>query len=77
MFTINCTARYAPEDMPLLRNEIGAFARFWVDSVYGEAMLRAAGPQRMAHLRQALSQQDHLAEEVRKAKASMPEPARG
>jgi hypothetical protein len=77
MFTINCTARYAPEDMPLLRNEIGAFARFWVDSVYGEAMLRAAGPQRMAHLQQALSQQDHLAEEVRKAKASMPEPSRG
>jgi hypothetical protein len=77
MFTINCTARYAPEEMPLLRNEIGAFARFWVDSVYGDAMLRTASPRRMTHMQQALSQQDHLVEEVRKAKASMAEPSRG
>jgi len=77
MFTINCTARYAPEEMPLLRNEVAAFARFWVDSVYGDAMLRSADPRRMAHLRQPLSQQEHLAEEVRKARASMAEPSRG
>jgi hypothetical protein len=48
-----------------------------VDSVYGDAMMRTAGPGRMVHLRQALSQQDHLANEVRKAKATMTEPARG
>ncbi len=77
MFTINCTARYAQEEMPLLRNEVAAFARFWVDSVYGEAMLRTAGPARMIHLKQALEHEDHLAEEVRKAKATMSEPARG
>jgi hypothetical protein len=77
MFTINCTARYAEEDMPLLRNEVSALARFWIDSVYGDAMLRTASPQRMVHLRQALEHQDHLAEEVRKAKAGMTEPARG
>jgi len=77
MFTINCTAHYAEEEMPLLRNEIAAFARFWVDSPYGEAMLRSAGPQRLVHLEQPLSQQGHLAEEVRKAKLTMKEPSRG
>lgn len=77
MFTINCTARYEEPDIPLLRNEVAAFARFWVDSVYGDAMMRTAGPSRMRHLEQALSQQDHLAVEVAKAKATMAEPARG
>lgn len=77
MFTINCTARYTETEIPLLHNEVAAFARFWVDSVYGDAMLRTATPQRMIHLQQALDQQDHLAEEVRKAKLTMKEPARG
>lgn len=77
MFTINCTAHYKDEEMPLLHNEIGAFARFWVDSVYGEAMVKSASPQRMIHLQQPLSQQAHLVEEVRKAKLTMKEPARG
>ncbi|MCX6045224.1 MAG: phytanoyl-CoA dioxygenase family protein [Chloroflexi bacterium] len=31
MFTINCTAHYAEEDVPYLRNEISAFARFWIE----------------------------------------------
>ena len=77
MFTINCTARYKDDEIPLLHNEISSFARFWVDSVYGEAMLRSASPQRMVHLEQPLAHQDHLGEEVRKAKATMTEPSRG
>ncbi|MEM7030950.1 MAG: phytanoyl-CoA dioxygenase family protein [Chloroflexota bacterium] len=77
MFTINCTAHYEEDEIPFLRNEVAAFARFWVDSIYGEAMVKSASPQRMVHLQQALSQDDHLAEEVRKAKATMPEPSRG
>jgi hypothetical protein len=77
MFTINCTARYSEADLPLLRNEVAALARFWIDSVYGETMLRSAGPARMVHLQQALGQQDHLAAAVRQAKATMKEPARG
>jgi len=77
MFTINATARYADEELDLLRNEIGAFARFWNESVYGEAMLRSATPQRMVHLQQPLAHQDHLVAEVRKAKAAMKEPSRG
>lgn len=77
MFTINCTARYTDDDLPYLRNEISAFARFWVDSVYGDAMLRTASPQRMVHLQQTLDHQDHLTEEVQKARASMKEPSRG
>jgi hypothetical protein len=77
MFTINCTARYADEEVPLLLNEISAFARFWIDSVYGETMIRTAGPDRMRHLEQPLSYQNHLVEEVRKAKERMKEPSRG
>ncbi len=77
MFTINCTARYSEADIPLLKNEIGAFARFWVDRIYGEAMLQTAGPQRMKHLEQPLAYEDHLAAEVVKAKASMAESSRG
>lgn len=77
MFTINCTARYNDDEMPLLRNEVAAFARFWVDSVYGPAMLRTASPERMTHLSQPLTQLDHLADKVREAKLTMSEPARG
>ena len=77
MFTINCTAHYRDDELPLVRNDVAAFARFWVDSVYGEAMLRTATPARMVHLAQPLAQQDHLVEEVRKAKLTMKEPARG
>ena len=77
MFTINCTKRYAEDEIPLLRNEIGAFARFWVNSVYGDAMLRTASAERMVHLKQPLEYQSHLVDEVIKAKATMTEPARG
>jgi len=77
MFTMNVTARFADRDLPILRNEITSFARFWVDSVYAEPMLRGAPPARMAHLRQALENQGHLAEAVRRAKAEMKEPSRG
>ncbi|MEM7131016.1 MAG: phytanoyl-CoA dioxygenase family protein [Chloroflexota bacterium] len=77
MFTINCTARYGPNEIPLLRNEISAFARFWVDSLYGDAMMRTAGPERMVHMAQPLEYEDHLAAEVEKSKTAMSEPSRG
>jgi hypothetical protein len=77
MFTINCTARYSEADLPYLRHEISAFARFWIETVYGPAMTATAGPRRLVHLRQTLDNQGHLAEEVRKAKAAMKEPSRG
>jgi len=77
MFTINCTPRYRDDETQWLLNEIGGFARFWVDSVYGEAMLRTAGPARLVHLEQALGHDDYLRAEVVKAKATMTEPARG
>jgi ectoine hydroxylase-related dioxygenase (phytanoyl-CoA dioxygenase family) len=77
MFTINCTARYAEAELPLLQKEITGFARFWPDNVYGEAMRRTAGPGRQVHLEQGLSQNEHLAAEVVKARASMKEPSRG
>ena len=60
-----------------MRKEISKFSRFWVDSVYGEAMLSSAGPGRMRHLEQVLANQDHLPELTRKARAEMGEPSRG
>ena len=77
MFTLNCTCRYSREQLPLMRAEISKFSRFWVDSVYGEAMLKSAGPGRMRHLEQVLANQDHLPELTRKARAEMGEPSRG
>ncbi len=77
MFTINCSSRYKTEHLQHLRDNISGHARFWNDSTYGEAMLRTAGPERMRHLEQVLANQDHLPEEVRKAKEKMTEPARG
>ena len=77
MFTLNCTCRYSREQLPLMRAEISKFSRFWVDSVYGEAMLKSAGPGRMRHLEQVLANQDHLPALTRKARAEMGEPARG
>ena len=77
MFTINCSSRYKTEHLHHLRDNISGHARFWNDSTYGEAMLRTAGPERMRHLEQVLANQDHLPEEVRKAKEKMTEPARG
>jgi hypothetical protein len=77
MFTINCTPRYRDDEGHWLRNEVASFARFWPDSVYGEAMRRTAGPARLVHLEQGLSQDAFLAEEVAKAKQTMSEPSRG
>ena len=77
MFTLNFSARYTPEQLPMLRGEISKLARFWMDSVYGEAMLRTAGPERMRHLEQALANQDHLPELSRAAREEMNEPSRG
>ena len=77
MFTINCTCRYTDAEIPYLHNEIRGFARFWVKSIYGDAMLRTAGPGRMTHLQQALDHEGCLADAVRAAKAEMNEPSRG
>jgi len=77
MFTINFSSRYKPEHLHHLREVISSCARFWIESTYGEPMLRTAGPERMRHLEQVLANQDHLPEEVRKAKEKMTEPARG
>lgn len=77
MFTINFTRRYRDDELDHLRQEVTNFARFWIDSVYGEAMVRTATPSRMKHLEQALANQDHLAELSRKHKEEHAEPSRG
>ena len=76
MFTINLQERFREEDLPELREEIAAMARFWIDSAYGEAMLRTASPSRMRHLEQRLANEDQLPELAKKAREEMDEPSR-
>lgn len=77
MFTINLCQRYPEERIQELRDYISGAARFWIDRVYGPAMVRTAGPQRQRHLEQVMANDGHLAELARKARETMPEPSRG
>ena len=77
MFTINLCERYPEERLEDLRKYMAGGARFWIKRVYGETMVRTAGPDRMRHLEQVLANDGHLAELSRKARETMPEPSRG
>jgi len=77
MFTINMQERYAEEDLPALRDEIGSLSSYWCERAYGETMVRTAGPGRMQHLEQRLANDGHLAELSRQARERMHEPSRG
>lgn len=77
MFTMNFTERYPDNLLPNLRKALGQEARFWIDRIHGEAMLRTAGPDRMVHLQQVRENDTHLVEIVKELKKTMKEPARG
>ncbi|HEY3080629.1 MAG TPA: phytanoyl-CoA dioxygenase family protein [Chloroflexota bacterium] len=77
MFTINLSQRYREADLPILKEQIGTRARFWLDRAYGEKMMRTAGPERLRHLEQIMANDGHLPELTRQAKQKMKEPARG
>jgi hypothetical protein len=77
MFTINLCQRYPEERIQELRDYVSGAARFWIDRVYGPAMVRTAGQQRQRHLEQVMANDGHLAELARKARETMPEPSRG
>ena len=77
MFTINAQQRYLDEELEELRDDIGGRANFWVESAYGETMVRTSGPARMRHLEQLLANDGHLPELARKARERMSEPSRG
>jgi hypothetical protein len=77
MFTINLCQRYPDDRLEALRARISAFARYWIDRMYGEKMIRTAGPERMRHLEQCLANDGHLSELTRQAREKMTEPSRG
>lgn len=77
MFTINLAQRYPEDRVDALRQYIAGFARFWVDRVYGEAMVRTANAERMRHLEQVMAHDGHLAELSSEARRRQPEPSRG
>lgn len=77
MFTMNFQQRFREEDIDDLREDIGQKSRFWVEEPYGKLMICTAGPQRMVHLEQRISNSDHLPALAAKARQEMDEPARG
>jgi ectoine hydroxylase-related dioxygenase (phytanoyl-CoA dioxygenase family) len=77
MFTLNLSQRYPVELLPELREGIAGAARFWVERVYGDIMVRTAGQERMRHLEQLMANDGHLAQLSREARETMAEPARG
>jgi len=76
MFTMNFSRRYPEDKLQELRDLIAQRARFWIDRAYGETMVRTAGPERMVHLEQIMTNDGHLADLSREMKKKMVEPAR-
>ena len=77
MFTMNFSRRYPEDRLDELRHDLGQEARFWIDRIHGDAMIRTAGPERMVHLEQVMANDTHLADLTRELKKTMKEPARG
>ena len=77
MFTMNFSRRYPDDRLQELRDELAREARFWIERIHGEAMIRTAGPERMVHLEQVRANDTHLADVVRELKKTMGEPSRG
>ena len=75
MFTLNlCRKAKTPEEIEDLENYIGALGRFfWVERVYGSAMLETADALRMTHLQQVLDHQGHLPAIAAHARSTMAE----
>ncbi len=77
MYTMNFCERYPDDRLHELRERLAQEARFWIDRIHGEAMIRTAGPERWVHLRQVRENDTLLAERHRELRQSMSEPARG
>ena len=77
MYTMNFCRRYPEERLGELRDKLGNEARFWIDRIHGEAMIRTAGPERMVHLEQVMENDTHLAELHQELRKTMAEPSRG
>jgi len=77
MYTMNFCARYPDDRLDELRNALAGEARFWIDRIHGDTMLRTAGPERWAHLRQVHDNDAHLADRNQELRESMSEPSRG
>jgi hypothetical protein len=63
MFTFNFEARFADNEIPMLREKIASDAagrEAAMTRAYGDVMIRTAGPGRMRHLEQRLANDDLL-----------------
>lgn len=78
MFTINLSKHAeSSEEVEDLKNYIASNARFWIDQMYSDLMVKTANPERIRHLQQVCENEDHLPILAAKARLEMAEPARG
>lgn len=78
MFTINCCSHCeTEEEIADLEAFVAGGARFWKEQMHSDLMRATASPDRMQHLRQVMAHEAHLPALAAKARAEMPEPARG
>lgn len=76
MFTINLSQRLPEGRLEDLKEYIGSHSRFLLDRMYGEIMVKTAGPGRRIHLEQVLANEGHLPELTRKERLVRTEPSR-
>ena len=77
MYTMNFCAHYPDDRLQEFREALATGARFWIDRIHGEAMIRTAGPERWVHLRQVRENDTLLPERHRELRERMTEPSRG
>src|SRR6185369_5103182 len=77
MFTINCAQRFPESKLDDLRSYINSHARFWIDRLYGETMIRTASARRKVYLEQVMANDGDMKALAEKARATMREPSRG
>jgi hypothetical protein len=78
MFTINLSKHAeSSEELEDLKNYIASNARFWIDQMYGDLMVKTANSQRIRHLQQVRENEDLLPALAAKARLEMAEPSKG
>lgn len=77
MFTLNCCAHHAPDQVRELEEYLGGHARFLIERNLGPAMLATASPARMRHLQPVLDHDFLIRERLAAERAAREEPSRG
>ena len=77
MFTMNFYEHVPDDRLEDLQDALANEGRFWIDRIYGEAMLRTAGPHRMVHLQQIIENDFKVKQVHERRRRERSEPSRG